>query len=387
MPGIKTLCALAVILASSSPAHAASPFVDEFSVPGNKLDSRWTTEFGAPSFLGRTQLRDWVHQSDIGPFVVASGTSQLALDTFNPTGSSMYGTHGKTIASFQPTATTDYALTARMRVTSSRGGIVYGIYFYGCSSGSCATSHDELDIEIVTNHLQSVQLNRYAAEPLGAGHGPLVDLPQGFDPLAFHEWTIRWGSSRITYYVDGMELFSATDFIPQGPMQANIIAWAPDSGWADAYDGSLQPAASSGENQHFTALVDFVTVVPVTKAHFITPCRLIDTRNPDGPSGGPSLAPGGTRNVMVTGNCGIPAGTVALAVNVTVPQPAAQGYLTAFPGPSGATMPFVSTLNYKSGATRANNAIVATGEDGTINIYNGGSVPINFIVDVNAYFK
>jgi len=70
-----------------------------------------------------------------------------------------------------------------------------------------------------------------------------------------------------------------------------------------------------------------------------------------------------------------------------VPQPADQGYLTAFPGPSGATKPFVSTLNYKSGATRANNAIVATGEDGTINIYNGGSVPINFIVDVNAYFK
>jgi hypothetical protein len=372
----------------ADPVIAGNPYVDEFSVPGNRLDlNNWTTEFGSASFLGRTQLRDWVNDSNIGPFVVTDGTSQLALDTFNPTGFSMYGTHAKTLMAFQPTSTTDYVLTARMRITNARGGIVYGVYFYGCTSGSCGTSHDELDIEFVTNHPQSVQLNRYAAEPLGAGHGPVVNLPVGFDALAFHEWSIRWGLSRVTYSVDGVELFSATNFIPQGPMQANIIAWAPDSGWPDAYDGSLQPASNSGQNQHFVALVDYVSVVPATNAYFITPCRVIDTRNPNGPSGGPSLVPGGTRNVTVAGNCGIPVGATALAVNVTVPQPAAGGFLTVFPGPAGATMPYVSTLNYKSGTTRGNNAIIAVGADGTINIFNGGSVPIDFIIDVNGYFK
>jgi hypothetical protein len=260
----RILCAPAAALTMAIAVFAAGNFIDDFSVSGNQLDtSKWTTEFGPPSFLGRTQLRDWVNGSDVGPFVVMDGTAQLALDTFNPTGFSLYGTHAKTLMSFQPTPTTDYVLTVRMRVGGQHGGIVYGMYFYGRGAGSCATNHDELDIEIVTNHLQSVQLNRYAAEPLGAGHGPIVNLPAGFDPLAFHEWTIRWGLSRVTYFVDGIELFSAADFIPQGAMQANIIAWAPGSDWADAYDASLQPTMANG-NQHFGALVDYVTVVPVT---------------------------------------------------------------------------------------------------------------------------
>jgi hypothetical protein len=55
-------------------------------------------------------------------------------------------------------------------------GIVFGVYFFG-GPGHCATNHDEIDIELVTNKLQGapyqVQLNRYANEPLGAGHGGL----------------------------------------------------------------------------------------------------------------------------------------------------------------------------------------------------------------------
>jgi hypothetical protein len=259
----KILRAPVAVLTTAVAVFAAVTFLDDFSVPGNQLDtSKWTTEFGPPSFLGRTQLRDWVNGSNVGPFVVMDGSAQLALDTFNPTGFSMYGTHAKTLMSFQPTPTTDYVLTVRMRVGGQHGGIVYGVYFYGCGSGPCNTSHDELDIEIVTNHLQSVQLNRYAAEPLGAGHGLIKDLPPGFDQLAFHEWTIRWGLSHATYSVDGIELFSTPEFIPQGAMQANIIAWAPASDWADAYDSSLQPTMANG-NQHFAALVDYVTVVPV----------------------------------------------------------------------------------------------------------------------------
>lgn len=88
----------------------------------------------------------------------------------------------------------------------------------------------------------------------------------GFDPLVFHEWKIRWGLGKITYFVDGIELFSATSFIPQGPMRANIIAWGPASDWSDAYDSSLQPAAVAGENQRFAAFVDWVSVAAVPSA-------------------------------------------------------------------------------------------------------------------------
>lgn len=130
----------------------------------------------------------------------------------------------------------------------------------------CDTNHDELDIEIVTNFLQPgasplrVQLNRYANEPLGSGHGPIVALPSGFDPLASHEWRIRWFKDRVTYFVDGIELLSATSFVPQGAMQANIIVWAPAADWFDAFHSSLQPVANVGLDQRFVALVDYVSV-------------------------------------------------------------------------------------------------------------------------------
>ena len=91
-----------------------------------------------------------------------------------------------------------------------------------------------------------------------------MNLPVDFDPLAFHEWKIRWGLNKVTYYVDGAALFSATSFVPQ--MQANIIAWGPERDWPDAYDASLQPANTSARNQNFGALVDYVSVTEIRPA-------------------------------------------------------------------------------------------------------------------------
>jgi len=121
--------------------------------------------------------------------------------------------------------------------------------------------------------------------------------------------------------------------------------------------------------------------------YLLTPCRLIDTRNANGAYGGPSLNANTTRNVAVAGVCGIPAGTNALSVNITSTGSGSNGWLTLFPGPVGASMPFVSTINYSSGRTLANNAVVRVGSDGTINIYNSGPVGVHCIVDVNGYFK
>ena len=190
--------------------------------------------------------------------------AQLALQTYNPTGFSLYGTHGKTLATFRPTATSGVSLTGRLQLTSLQRGLVYGVYFYSCIPPTCAT-HDEIDIELVTNVLQpgaplQVQHNRYAAEPFGAGNGGLVNLPAGFDPLAVHDWTIRWSFSRIEYLVDGQLLYTATTKIPQGPMNATVIAWGPASGWPTAYDPSLQPVGSPAQNQSFVALLKSIVV-------------------------------------------------------------------------------------------------------------------------------
>lgn len=251
-------------------AHAGELFRDDFDTEGIRPDlSKWTTEIGPSSFLGRTQLQDWVTPSGIGQFDVIAGEAHLALNTFNPTGFSLYGTHGKTRDSFLPSAGADLELTVGMRLTTFQPGVVFGIYFFGCDPARCAADHDELDIEIVTNFLQPsaspirVQLNRYAAEPLGAGQGPVVNLPATFDPLAYHVWKIVWGQGTATYLVDGMTLFSAADHIPQRPMQANVIAWGPAPEWPDAYHPSLQPTSSAALDQSFVARIDYVSVTAV----------------------------------------------------------------------------------------------------------------------------
>jgi hypothetical protein len=257
---------IALVVAFTAAAHANIIFRDDFSVPGSKLDlSEWTTEVGPSSFLGRTQLADWVTPGAIGEFNVGAEGAELALNTHNPTGFSLYGTHGKTHDSFLPGPNKTLEFTTRMRLTSFQPGLVYGMYFFSCNPGNCAAQHDEIDIELLTNELQpggplQVQLNRYANEPLGPGHGGLVDLPPGFDPLATHDWTIRWSRSRIDYLVDGVLLGSETTFIPQAPMHVNMIAWGPGTEWPAAYDPSLQPVSTAAENQSFVAFVRSVEV-------------------------------------------------------------------------------------------------------------------------------
>jgi hypothetical protein len=155
--------------------------------------------------------------------------------------------------------------------------------------------------------------------------------------------------------------------------------------------GTTTVVSTATDSAGNTANCSFTVTVTNTstgaKFWLVTPCRLIDTRNPSGPLGGPPLNAIAIRNVAVAGNCGVPSGALALALNVTAVAPASAGWLTLYPGPSGAAQPFVSTINYRPGKTLANNAVVPIGADGTINVYNSGPSGTNFIVDVTGYFK
>jgi len=120
--------------------------------------------------------------------------------------------------------------------------------------------------------------------------------------------------------------------------------------------------------------------------YVLTPCRILDTRNPVGPFGGPSLQSGSTRNLQAGGQCGVASDAIAVAVNVAVVAPAAGGYVTAYPGPAGSQLPNASTINYSAGRTLANNAVIKLGPDGTMNLFNAGT-NLDFVVDVTGYFK
>jgi len=131
----------------------------------------------------------------------------------------------------------------------------------------------------------------------------------------------------------------------------------------------------------------FVAKITLGVSYFtVTPCRVADTRNPNGPYGGPALAANADRTFVIATQCGIPATARAVSFNLTVTQPTALGDLRVFP--AGAGLPLVSALNWRPGQTRANNAIVTLGPSGDIVAHvDQGSGTVQFIIDVNGYFQ
>lgn len=133
----------------------------------------------------------------------------------------------------------------------------------------------------------------------------------------------------------------------------------------------------------------FIAPSGSTLAFFpLAPCRVIDTRNANGPLGGPTLQRDQSREfpILQATGCGIPAsGVAAYSFNITAVPANGQGlsYLTVWP--SGLQQPVVSTLNAPTGTITANAAIVPAGTGGDINVHPAGNAT-DLVVDINGYF-
>jgi subtilase family serine protease len=115
----------------------------------------------------------------------------------------------------------------------------------------------------------------------------------------------------------------------------------------------------------------------------VTPCRVVDTRNPNGTLGGPTIGKQTSRNFPVqSSSCGIPAAATAYSLNVTAVPKGPLGYLTIWP--TGATQPVVSTLNSYSGGVVANASIVPAGTSGQVSVYVSDASDV--VMDINGYF-
>lgn len=115
----------------------------------------------------------------------------------------------------------------------------------------------------------------------------------------------------------------------------------------------------------------------------VSPARLLDTRVPAGQA--TPVAGLGEAVVQVAGRAGVPAdGASAVVVNVTVVDPLAAGYLTAYP--SDATPPLASNVNFAARQTVPNLAVVKMGADGRIRVKNGSTSFVHVVVDVSGYF-
>ena len=120
-----------------------------------------------------------------------------------------------------------------------------------------------------------------------------------------------------------------------------------------------------------------------SRYHPVAPSRLLDTRTGLGAVLA-KLVPQGALDLQVTGRGGVPAtGVSAVAVNVTVTEPAAGGFLTTWP--TGILPPLASNLNFAPGQTVANLVVVKVGSEGKISLYNGGG-GVHVIADVAGWF-
>jgi hypothetical protein len=82
----------------------------------------------------------------------------------------------------------------------------------------------------------------------------------------------------------------------------------------------------------------------------------------------------------------LPATARSVSLNVTVAGSSVGGYLTLFP--AAEPLPATSTINYRTGQTRANNAVIPLGPGGLVSIFCGqGSGSTHVILDVNGYFE
>ena len=126
----------------------------------------------------------------------------------------------------------------------------------------------------------------------------------------------------------------------------------------------------------------------------LTPCRIIDTRGPVGPQGGPPLAANTIRSFTVinVNSCGVPNTAKAVAFNITAISATDAGDLRIFPYLS--PVPLASVINFSTADfALANGAIIPIANISGLDISVqtdmpvGSSGTVHLVTDVTGYFQ
>lgn len=111
----------------------------------------------------------------------------------------------------------------------------------------------------------------------------------------------------------------------------------------------------------------------------VTPARILDTRIGVGAPAA-KVGPGQAVDLQVTGKAGIPSeGVAAVALNLTVTEPTALGFLTVYP--AGQARPLASSANFVPGQTVANAVVVKVGAGGKVTLFNSSGAT-HLVADV-----
>ena len=173
-------------------------------------------------------------------------------------------------------------------------------------------------------------------------------------------------------YANGVESY-AVEFNPTSPLSTPQVSY---------HMNSLAYRSFRLDDLYTTK--DLLDVEPPPALQFIpvTACRVADTRDPNGPLGGPEMAANTSREFVIPASpCGIPANALAYSFDVTAVPDAQLAYLTLWP--SWQEQPYVSTLN-SDGRIKTAAAVVGAGAAGAVSVYTTDSTHV--VLDINGYF-
>jgi hypothetical protein len=115
----------------------------------------------------------------------------------------------------------------------------------------------------------------------------------------------------------------------------------------------------------------------------VAPSRILDTRSGVGASA-TKVGAGATLDFTVAGVGGVPGSATSVVLNLTVTQPSAQTWITAYPAGEG--RPTASNLNVLAGQTRPNLVVARVGAGGRVSLYNFNG-DTHLVADVVGWFN
>lgn len=148
-------------------------------------------------------------------------------------------------AEYRSNETYSYGMYSVCMKAANGSGLISSFFVY------TGDPWDEIDIEFLGKDTTQVQFNYYT-NGVG-GHEYVYDL--GFDAAEeFHEYAFLWEPDAITWYVDGVEVYTATVDIPSHPAQIMMNVWNAKNadGWTGPLDESALPAAAQYRWIHYT---------------------------------------------------------------------------------------------------------------------------------------
>jgi hypothetical protein len=264
---------------------------------------------------------------------------------------------------------TGWVFEARCRTDGTEEGLHFGAFVEVADElGGIGLLFrlDRVEVYTAADFAASTQTSPRASIPYSPGqyHAVRVVVPGGqAGPASAHSASV-FVDSVFAVNVTGLAGFN---------LGANNLVWG-DGGsgsglevsWDYVHFGDAQPP-------------------PPTSYFTVTPCRVVDTRKPDGPLSGPALVAGVDRVFTVAGQCGVPVTAKAVSLNLTVTEPTAAGNLRLYPAGTSAV---VSNINYVAGQTRANNTTVNLSDAGALIVHCAqASGTAHFVLDVNGYYE